>query len=157
MLCGQSALTHVHDGVHAKGEPVMVAGIRVIQVPVSSSNRDHFSRRVVSFLKFSFVATWHALKLDYDLVFASSTPLTVAVPGLAAKDLRGKRFVFEVRDLWPELPQAMGIIKNPLILRILCAFETWTYRSADECIGLSPGIVAGIRKKKGGRNRSRDT
>ncbi|UGQ26243.1 hypothetical protein LRO55_18305 [Acinetobacter calcoaceticus] len=50
------------------------------------------------------------------MFFATTTPLTAGIPGIFAKWLRRKPFVFEVRDLWPELPKAMGVIKNPIVL-----------------------------------------
>ncbi|MFW2124747.1 glycosyltransferase, partial [Acinetobacter ursingii] len=66
------------------------------------------------------------------------------IPGIFAKWLRRKTFVFEVRDLWPELPKAMGVIKNPIILMMMSMLEWLSYHSADRLIGLSPGIVDGI-------------
>jgi len=80
----------------------------------------------------------------YDVLFATTTPLTAGIPGIFARWLRGKPFVFEVRDLWPELPRAMGVIKNPLVLWAMGVLEWASYRSAHRLIGLSPGIVEGI-------------
>jgi glycosyltransferase involved in cell wall biosynthesis len=61
-----------------------------------------------------------------------------------ARWLRGKPFVFEVRDLWPELPRAMGVIRNPVVLWAMGVLEWASYRSAHRLVGLSPGIVEGI-------------
>ena len=139
VLCGESHLTDTPDEV---------AGIRVIRIPIQTSNRDPFLKRALSFVFFSLRATWKALRLDYDVVYATSTPLTVGIPALAAKWFRGKKFIFEVRDLWPELPRAMGIITNTIALSVLDWFEGQCYASADACIGLSPGIVEGIKRKQ---------
>jgi len=68
-------------------------------------------------------------------------------PPPPTKAPRGKKFVFEVRDLWPELPREMGVITNPVILWLLSALEWVSYHSAHACIGLSPGIVEGIKKR----------
>ena len=139
ILCGESHLTDVPD---------VIEGMRVIQIPTVCSNRDNLLKRAWRFSVFSLRATWAALRLDYDLLLATSTPLTVGLPALAAKILRRKKFIFEVRDLWPELPRAMGVIKNPFVLWALDWFETRCYSNADACIGLSPGIVEGILRKK---------
>jgi glycosyltransferase involved in cell wall biosynthesis len=77
-------------------------------------------------------------------LFATTTPLTAGIPGIVARWLRGKPFVFEVRDLWPELPRAMGVIRNPLVLWAMGVLEWTSYRSAHRLVGLSPGIVEGI-------------
>jgi len=124
----------------------LVDGIDVISLPLAYSNRDSLFRRGWTFLRFALRSIRLALTLDCDLVFATSTPITAVIPGLAAKWLRGKPFVFEVRDLWPELPRALGL-RNPFLLGGMSLLEFLGYRSADACIGLSPGIVEGIRSR----------
>jgi len=125
----------------------IVDGINVIEFDLPYSNKDSFFKRTLTFIKFSLRSIKIALKTDYDLLFATSTPLTVGIPGIFAKLLRRKPFVFEVRDLWPELPREMGVISNPVILKMMSILEWSTYHAADACIGLSPGIVAGIQKR----------
>ena len=66
-----------------------------------------------SVLKFTFGSTYIALTKSYDIVFATSTSLTASIPGIFARWLRRKHFVFEVRDLWPELPREMGVLSVP--------------------------------------------
>jgi glycosyltransferase involved in cell wall biosynthesis len=123
-----------------------VDGIDVISLPLAYSNRDSLVRRGLAYVRFALRSVRLALTLDCDLVFATSTPITAVIPGLAAKWLRGKPFVFEVRDLWPELPRALGL-RNPFLLGGMSLLEFLGYRSAAACIGLSPGIVEGIRSR----------
>jgi len=130
-----------------------VAGIQVVEFELPYSNRDSFLRRTLTFLKFAWRSAWLVLRRDYDLVFATTTPLTAGIPGILARWLRGKPFVFEVRDLWPELPKAMGVIRNPLVLGAMSALEWLSYRSAHRLIGLSPGIVDGIARRGVPRER----
>lgn len=125
----------------------LVDGIDVIEFDLSYSNSDGFLKRAVSFLKFALRSISVAMTARYDLVFATTTPLTAGIPGICARWLRRKPFVFEVRDLWPELPKAMGVISNPLILGAMSVLEWVSYRSAHRLIGLSPGIVDGIVKR----------
>jgi glycosyltransferase involved in cell wall biosynthesis len=148
IICGAHGLSGLnlpHDSARGwhRGE---VDGIDVISLPLAYSNRDSLFRRGWTFLRFALRSVRLALTLDCDLVFATSTPITAVIPGLAAKWLRGKPFVFEVRDLWPELPRALGL-RNPFLLGGMSLLELLGYRSADACIGLSPGIVEGIRAR----------
>ena len=122
----------------------IVDGIHVIEFDLAYSNGDGFAKRAMVFLKFALKSIGIALTTKYDVVFATTTPLTAGIPGVVARWLRGKPFVFEVRDLWPELPKAMGAITNPLVLGAMSVLEWVSYRSANRCIGLSPGIVEGI-------------
>jgi len=148
MVCGSHQLSGLELPYDARrnwcrGE---VDGIDVISLPLAYSNRDSLLRRGWTFLRFALRSVRLALTLDCDLVFATSTPITAVIPGLAAKWFRSKPFVFEVRDLWPELPRALGL-RNPFVLGSMSLLEFLGYRSADACIGLSPGIVEGIRAR----------
>jgi glycosyltransferase involved in cell wall biosynthesis len=124
-----------------------VDGISIIEFDLAYSNADGLVKRAGTFVTFAFKSVGIALTHKYDVVFATTTPLTAGIPGIFARWLRGKPFVFEVRDLWPELPKQMGVIKNPIILAAMSVLEWCSYHSAHRCIGLSPGIVAGIQKR----------
>ena len=52
---------------------------------------------------------------NIQLVIATSTPLSIGVPALVLYYLKGINYIFEVRDLWPEVPIQMGAIKNEFI------------------------------------------
>ncbi|NUW68969.1 glycosyltransferase family 4 protein [Vibrio coralliilyticus] len=124
-----------------------VDGIKIIEFDLAYSNADNYIMRSVTFVKFALKSIGLALTEKYDILFATTTPLTAGIPGIFARWLRRKPFVFEVRDLWPELPKEMGVIKNPAILGLMSVLEWLSYRSAHRCIGLSPGIVEGIKRR----------
>jgi lipopolysaccharide/colanic/teichoic acid biosynthesis glycosyltransferase/glycosyltransferase involved in cell wall biosynthesis len=146
MVCLRDARTHTGlSGPFAKGRRSgLVDGIEVIEFDLPYSNHAGLLERALVFLRYSWQSLQLALRSDADLLFATTTPLTAGIPGIAARWLRGTPFVFEVRDLWPELPRAMGVVRNPLVLAALSALEWLSYHSADACIGLAPGICEGI-------------
>ena len=149
MVCGTN-LRAMKTNEHARTGEVretLVDGIRVIEIVLPYSNYDGLWKRTLIFLRYAFAGIRLALRRDYDLLFATSTPLTAGIPGIAAKLLRRKSFVFEVRDLWPELPEAMGVIKNPVVLAMMSFLEWSSYRASDGCVALAPGIADGIRKR----------
>lgn len=149
MVCGSYGQGRTGlDGPFRRGRRSgTVDGIRIIEFDLAYSNADGFVRRSWTFCKFALGSVRLALTGRYDLVFATTTPLTAGIPGIVARWLRRKPFVFEVRDLWPELPRAMGVITNPVVLRLLSALEWLSYRSADRCVALSPGIAEGIGRR----------
>lgn len=122
----------------------VVDGIDVIEFALNYDNHMGFVQRLGVFLKFAVDSISVALREPADVVFATTTPLTAGIPGIFARWLTRKPFVFEVRDLWPELPKAMGVITNPVVLWLMSVLEWVSYRSADRLVGLSPGIVEGI-------------
>lgn len=149
MVCGSNTTgTTGLDGPFIGGKRRgVVDGIDVIELDLAYSNSDGFLKRIWTFARFAFRSVWVALTERYDLVFATTTPLTAGIPGIVARWLRRKPFVFEVRDLWPELPREMGVITNPLVLWAMGVLEWTSYRSAHRLVGLSPGIVEGIKKR----------
>jgi glycosyltransferase involved in cell wall biosynthesis len=79
-----------------------------------------------------------------DVIYATSPPLTMALPAMAAARRHRAPLVFEVRDLWPEAPIQMGALRNPAAQRAARWLERLVYRSAAEVIALSPGMRDGI-------------
>ena len=149
MFCLKDARAHTGlSGPFSAGRRSgMVNGIEVIEFDLPYSNYSGLLERSVVFLRYSWQSLLMALRSDADLIFATTTPLTAGIPGIAARWLKGIPFVFEVRDLWPELPRTMGLVRNPMVLAALSALEWASYQSADTCIGLAPGICEGIAKR----------
>lgn len=120
------------------------SGIQVHWYPVPYSNSMKYGDRIKAFIKFSYVAAKKAAAIGGDIVFATSTPLTIAIPATYAAKRRKLPMVFEVRDLWPEAPIAVGALKNPLLKMIARHLEQFAYRNANHIVALSPGMKEGI-------------
>lgn len=155
MVCGsyRGGETGLQGGFIAGKRRGTVDGIDVIEFDLAYANADGFMRRSMTFLSFALRSVVIALTERCDVVFATTTPLTAGIPGIFARWLRRKPFVFEVRDLWPELPRAMGAIRNPMVLWAMGVLEWVSYRSATRLVGLSPGIVEGIARRGVDRRR----
>ena len=130
MLTG-SNLREFSKGKNTMMTTETIEGIRVISINTTYSNYMNYSNRMHSFLEFALKATLAGIRIKrHDLVFATSTPLTVAIPGISLSVLKRVPMVFEVRDLWPEIPIQIGAIKNPLLIKLLRWFEKITYKHA---------------------------
>lgn len=128
-------------------EVTIIDGIKVIYIRNEYDNSMGIFARGKSFVKFMLLSTHYALKENnIDLVIATSTPLTVAFPALIRKWFKKTPFIFEVRDLWPEVPIQMNAIKNKTFQRFLRWFEKITYRNAIHVVALSPGMQKGVNK-----------
>lgn len=119
-------------------------GINVYWLSIPYNNYMGFFQRLIAFFKFIFLAYIKAKSIKTDIVFASSTPLTVAIPGIFVARRNNVPFVFEVRDLWPELPIVIGAIKNPIAIKLAYELEKFAYRNSKGIVALSPGMKEGI-------------
>ncbi len=144
MICGAYAAGDKDSSLTKRVNESDVDGIRVLRIAEPYGQRMSFARRVLAFGRFARTATRLVAKLDADLVFATSTPLTVGLPGMKGARKLGVPFVFEVRDLWPELPIALGIVRNALLKRYLRRLERRIYFAAAHVVALAPGIAEGV-------------
>jgi glycosyltransferase involved in cell wall biosynthesis len=61
------------------------------------------------------------------------------------KFLRKTPFVFEIRDLWPEVPIQMGVIKNQILIKTLIWLERFIYKKSEHIVAASPGMAEGVK------------
>lgn len=134
--------------IASKTERKIIDGIEVIYLKVPYDQNMGFFMRLISFIKFMCRSTYFALKnKDINLIIATSTPLTIGFPALVLNKLKKIPYVFEVRDLWPEVPIQMGGLRNPILIKMISWFETTIYKNAAHLVALSPGMADGIRVK----------
>lgn len=117
--------------------------LKVLQVPYS--NRLSYLKRIKAFIDFAIRSIIQTVQEDsVDLIFATSTPLTIALPGIIGKIRHQCPLVFEVRDLWPELPIAVGALKNPFLIYMAKLLEKKAYQHSSRVVALSPGMAEGV-------------
>ncbi len=130
-----------------------VDGIRLVVIPVAYANEMGNRARIGAFVRFAVRASVEAARVPADVVLASSTPLTIALPGIVARLVRRTPMVFEVRDLWPEMPIAVGALRNPVLIAVARAVEWLAYHASAHVIALSPGMADGVAARGIARSR----
>lgn len=128
-------------------------GFKLVVLPVAYTQSMSYARRTAAFFAFAAAAAKESLRHQADVVFATSTPLTIALPGLFARMKTGAPLVFEVRDLWPELPIAMGAIKHPIAKAAARTLEWVAYHGSEQVVALSPGMARGVEARGISRGR----
>lgn len=107
-----------------------------------------FMQRIISFIHFMIKSTLIGLKeKNIDVIYATSTPLTVGIPTLLISKLKRRKYVFEVRDVWPDVPIEMGFIKSKLLQNILFKLEKIIYKHAEHIVVLSEGMKRNLLRK----------
>lgn len=127
-------------------ERQVIEGINLIVINAPDSNRASVLKRGLNAVMFSLTASWFAITQKADVVISSSGPITIGIPGLVGK-IFGKKFVFEVRDLWPEGAVQIGLIKNKVIIKLSYWFEKVCYFSASLIVTCSSGMTDNLKKR----------
>lgn len=128
------------------------AAIAILRAPVYSAHHKSFVHRVIAFFSFMLSSFWMGLRVEHvDVVWGTSPPIFQGVAAWALARLKGARFLFEVRDLWPQFAVAVGVLRNPLLIRASEWLEKFLYRRADRVIVNSPGFIAHV-KARGARD-----
>ncbi len=125
-----------------------VDGFRVIRAWSYAGIKGSFKKRLVNFLSYATTAALAGLFRagKPDVVFASSTPLTVGLPGLLTSALRRAPFVFEARDLWPQSAVVAGVLdRQALPTRAAAWLAGLFYRKAKRLVAVTRGIGEGMK------------
>jgi glycosyltransferase involved in cell wall biosynthesis len=123
-----------------------IEGINVIIVGTKYSNKQSYLRRIISFLSFCLFSIYVGLRVkNVDVIYVTSTPLTVGIPAIVLKWLKRVPFVFEVRDQWPESVIEVGILHNKLLIKILLWLEKIIYKNASAIVAVSGGMAESIQ------------
>ena len=88
---------------------------------------------------------------NVDVVWGTSPPIFQGVTAWLLARLKGAKFLFEVRDLWPEFAIAVGVLKNQTLIRMSLWLEGFLYQHADRMMVNSPGYVEHV-KARGARS-----
>lgn len=138
-------LTTDQSGRHGTWYQTLDEGIHIHWCPIPYANAMGYVSRINAFFAFVFRSCAYIRRLPQcDVVYATSTPLTVALPGVYAARRWRCPMVFEVRDLWPEVPIALGALRDPFSIAAARWLERFAYRNAAFVIARSPMMADGV-------------
>ena len=127
-------------------------GVRVMRASVYSAHHKSFIHRVFAFISFMASSFWLGLGVkNVDVVWGTSPPIFQGVTAWALAQLQGAKFLFEVRDLWPQFAVAVGVLTNPILIRMSEWLERFLYLHADRVMVNSPGYMEHVEDRGGKR------
>lgn len=150
-----SPVSYLTGGAKRPGEPATKpagdsaeAGVTILRTYTYSALHRSFAHRVVSFFSFMVSSFMAGLRVrDVDLVWGTSPPIFQGVTAWALSRWKGVPFLFEVRDLWPAFAVGVGVLRQPLLIRLSEWLERFLYRRADRVMVNSPGFVEHVRQR----------
>ncbi len=126
-------------------------GIPTVHTWVYADPKKSLLTRLGNYLSFMCSSVVGAIRArgPFDVVIASSPPLFVGPAGWIAARLLRAKFVFDVRDLWPDLAVAMNELDGPLKIWLAKRLEHFIYHRADAIMAVTNGFCETIQSVTG--------
>ncbi len=123
-------------------------GVTILHAYTYSALHKSFVHRVISFFSFMISSFVLGLKIrQVDLVWGTSPPIFQGVTAWALALCKRVPFLFEVRDLWPAFAIGVGVLRNPLLIRLSEWLERFLYRRANQLLVNSPGFIEHVHQR----------
>ena len=110
--------------------------VRIVRVGSSDYPRAEMKKRVFNYLSYVFLAVPRALFLPFDVVLAMTDPPFEGIVGAFVALLKGKPYVYNIRDLYPDMALGGSIVKPGLLARVWEELHRWALRRARRVIVL---------------------
>jgi glycosyltransferase involved in cell wall biosynthesis len=138
----------VHTLSQATGGEAEAGGVRVIRAYTYRGLHKSFVHRVFVFVSFMTSSFFIGLGVkNVDVVWGTSPPIFQGVTAWLLARLKHIPLLFEVRDLWPTFAIAVGVLRNPILIKLSYWLERFLYRRADRVVVNSPGYVAHVMER----------
>ncbi len=132
----------------ASSAPQTADGVTILRAYTYQALHKSFVHRVLAFFSFMASSFWVGLTVrQVDVIWGTSPPIFQGFTAWALAQLKSAKFVFEVRDLWPSFAIAVGVLKNPLLIKMSLWLETFLYAHADQILVNSPGYIAHVQAR----------
>lgn len=126
-----------------------IDGIKVIRVWTYITANEGFVKRILDYLSFMVAAFFTGLTVKTDVIIATSPQFFTAVAGRWLSFWKRKRWIMEVRDLWPESITAVGATKRNIAIRFFEWLEKRMYKSASQIVVVTDSFAKSIVEKHG--------
>jgi glycosyltransferase involved in cell wall biosynthesis len=142
-----SPVSYLTGKIIQTGDQTSEEGITILRAYTYSAFHRSFVDRVISFMSFMLSSFFIGLRVrKVDLVWGTSPPIFQGLTALVLARLKGIPFLFEVRDLWPAFAIAVGVLRNPILIKASLWLERFLYRNADRVMVNSPGYIEHVSR-----------
>jgi hypothetical protein len=130
-----------------------IEGIEVIRLWSYIAPNIGTFRRTLDFLSFAIGSSIIGMWIKCDVIVATSPQFFTAISGWTLSIVKRKKWVMEVRDIWPESIKAVNAVRSKRILSFLEWIELFLYRSTYKVVVVTDSfkqnlIGRGINEKK---------
>src|SRR5215813_12491535 len=120
---------------------------RVVRVGSTDYPRTQMTRRVLNYLTYVAISIVRAVFIPCDVVLAMTDPPFEGIVGAFVALLKRKPYVYNIRDLYPDMAVGGSIVEPGLLARFWERLHRWALRRATRVIVLGDDMRARILAK----------
>jgi len=147
VLCGRPSYDPTERRPWRPYQTEDIGLVRIIRAGSTAFPRFNMKKRLVNYLSYVMLAVPRALFLDCDLVLAMTDPPFQGIVGAFVAMLKRKPYVYNIRDLYPDMAVGGDIVRPGLLARVWERLHRWALRRADRVIVLGEDMRARIIAK----------
>jgi glycosyltransferase involved in cell wall biosynthesis len=123
----------------------------VVYLPISGVNSHSPVGRLISYLSYSISSFLYLLFSNFkpDIVISSSPPIFTSLAALIYAKIKKAQFLFDVRDIWPDIGIELGILKNCFFILGLRKIEKYLLNNSGSIFVTADGDKRNIESKVG--------
>jgi colanic acid biosynthesis glycosyl transferase WcaI len=122
-------------------------GVKIIRVGSTDYARAQMKRRVLNYLTYVALSVPRAAFVPCDVVVGMTDPPFEGIVAAFVALVKGKPFVYNIRDLYPDMAVGGSIIRAGLLARAWDALHRWALRRAARVVVLGEDMRARIIAK----------
>jgi colanic acid biosynthesis glycosyl transferase WcaI len=123
------------------------ANVKIIRVGSTDYSRTEMRRRVLNYLTYVALSVPRALFASCDVVLGMTDPPFEGIVAALVAALKGKPFVYNIRDLYPDMAVGGAIVKAGLLTRVWEMLHRWALRRAMRVVVLGEDMRAKLVAK----------
>ena len=147
VICGRPSYDPTERRSWRLWQTEQLNGVRAIRVGSTDYPRTQMARRVFNYLSYVALSVPRALFTSCDVVVAMTDPPFEGIVGAFVAMLKRKPFVYNIRDMYPDMAVGGSIVKPGLMARIWEKLHRWALRRATRVIVLGEDMKARIAAK----------
>lgn len=122
----------------------IIEGIKVIRVWSYMSKNSGFLKRTLDYISYAITSFFAGLFVKTDVIIATSPQFFTAISGYMLSVFKRKKWIFELRDLWPETIRSVSAVKSTKVLDFLEKIEIYLYKKADLIISVTNSFKSNL-------------
>jgi glycosyltransferase involved in cell wall biosynthesis len=147
LVCGRPSYDPTDRRSWRLSQTEQVNNVRVIRVGSTDYPRTQMRRRVFNYLSYVALSVPRALFAQCDVVLAMTDPPFEGIVGAFVAMLKRKPFVYNIRDMYPDMAVGGSIVKPGAMARVWEKLHRWALRRATRVIVLGEDMKSRIAAK----------